>query len=65
MMMKTSKMMKMIIKINIGATRKTKLWNTTILCHCLLHETKNITLNLVSSEQLDGGMKRNLMCNVF
>jgi hypothetical protein len=25
MMMKTSKMMKMIIKINIGATRKTKL----------------------------------------
>jgi len=26
---------------------------------------KNITFGLVSSEQLDGGMKKKLMCNVF
>jgi hypothetical protein len=61
----TSKMTKMIVKVNIGATSKTKLWDSTILCHCLLHQTKNITFGLVSSEQLDGGMKKNLMCNVF
>jgi hypothetical protein len=64
-MKKTWKMIKMIIKVNIGGTSKTKLWDSTILCHCLLHEKKNITFGLASSEQLDGGMKKNLMCDVF
>jgi hypothetical protein len=58
MMNKISKMMKMIIKFNIGATKKTKLSDS---CHCLLHGT----FIFVSSEQLDGGMNSFLLCNVF